>query len=441
MGKRLTDSDSVAEGLCTTVDHKSSNSELPLLRNQELFLLAESLTPGSCNMSVTFLAETGLPIGQLWHALELLVDRHDSLRLRLHRKRMKQSFSDRLRPEQLICVTDEAEIHAEANRPFELDEGFFFRCVAACADGAAYKVKLVSNHIVLDGPSLSILQASFLECVEAVGVARPTPPFLASSFQRFVAETVSSGAAARSASARDGTYWPTRLSGVEELTLPNTSSGSAGVLPIDAPVSGDFSQLARDWRATPFMVCVALFGLALGQRLEADELVFNCPVRSVPPEYRSTIGLLSTSIFLRIDGLAAGTASAPTVVRTVRNELFGALPHHGPLQSILESMAAADRRALTRSAQILVRQTQWPMSASPKERGNLQPIEVLNAQKGPISGFGFTYDLSLDLVVQPARNDLLLSFSGGRRELADDISANIARVSRELLKGGSSRPL
>lgn len=171
-------------------------------------------------------------------------------------------------------------------------------------DDEACLLTLVAHHIVCDGTSLHTaladLGASYShpavdDSVRTSGGAK-SEDFLA-SLERLAGRS------------EDATWWSDTLRGRSGLGLPTDRPARSGLVPtgassipfeLDAELSSMLRTSARSWRATPFLVVMASFKVALSLLSHQDDLTVGAPVHGRDRATRHTVGMFARTLPFRL---------------------------------------------------------------------------------------------------------------------------------------------
>ncbi|MCA9695956.1 MAG: AMP-binding protein, partial [Myxococcales bacterium] len=231
-------------------------------------------------------------VAALARALDVLVDRHESLRttfafvdgvlLQVARPRQEPTLVHRRVPDSLGLHAALAE---ELRRPFALEHGPLFRAVLLSEDATAteHVLALVAHHAILDAPSARILFAELGALLRGETLAAPTMQSI--DYGRERARRSHTPAFAAALERRRA-----RLAGGEVSELPSDFPRPAtprfiGALETRAP---DLDALAAveamqaRTGATPFAVILAALNQVLARWLGRGRVLVGTPVNNRP---------------------------------------------------------------------------------------------------------------------------------------------------------------
>ncbi|MFF3411615.1 amino acid adenylation domain-containing protein [Streptomyces sp. NPDC002742] len=226
-----------------------------------------------------------------------------------------------------------AEEHAR--RPFDLGTGPLIRTALLRSAADDHTLLLNWHHIICDGWSRQVFIDEFLELVAAQAESRPAElPPLPVQYADLVARSHHPGAGDPAHEA-ELAYWREQLSGLPELrrlppdrTPPERATPPAAVAlrTLDPELMQRIRELARAERATPFMVLLTGFVIALSRHQDQDDIVVG-----TPSALREDIDAdLLIGPFLNMLALRTDLSGAPTVrqaLARVRQTCLGAYGH------------------------------------------------------------------------------------------------------------------
>ncbi|MER7275114.1 amino acid adenylation domain-containing protein [Dactylosporangium sp. NPDC000244] len=274
------------------------------------------------NMALVYRLRGPLDADRLRSALELLAERHDTLRTRF--------LEDDGGPAQV--VTDRRpvlergsldDIPRWTNRPFDLGEGMLLRAGLVTDAEDEHVLCLVMHHIAGDGRSLGIL----CEELRAAYAREPLPP-LPVRYTDFAEWQRARG------DERDLAYWTRRLAGVAHLDLPTdrprpavqTSRGAFARRRLGAGLADTLDRLGGAHGCTPFMVLLAGYQALLARHTGQTDISVGTSVSDrARPELTGLIGMFINTLVLRTD--VSGDPSFAELLGRVREVALGAYAH------------------------------------------------------------------------------------------------------------------
>lgn len=198
---------------------------------------------------------------------------------------------------------------------------------------------LLIHHIAVDGQSLAVL-LSDLEIAYGARLAGAAPVLPAGShryadFIHLQADMLGDPRDPHSVSAAELAYWTSTLRGApEQIPLPadfsgggRTSNGGDSVgFRLPAALHSRLASLARDERATMFMVLHAGVATLLHRLGAGPDIVLGSPVAGrIAPEFDTLVGLFANTLVLRLD--LAGDPTYREVIRRARTVDLAAYLH------------------------------------------------------------------------------------------------------------------
>ncbi|MGN9779203.1 amino acid adenylation domain-containing protein [Micromonospora sp. H33] len=332
----------------------------------------DQLTPGTVMFNVPTALRLSGPVrlDVLTDAVRSLFGRHEALRtfLASHEgtpvQRIRSDTEVDLTPRALDAGDDTAltaALHAEATRPFSLAEGPLARAALFRRAPEEHVLLLTLHHSVCDGWSVSILLDELLEFYRA-GVEGRAPDLapLTLQYADYAAWEARPERAADLAASLD--YWKRTLGGaVPVIDLPldrprpavQTFRGARHRFALPDGVWPAVTRIAREERATPFMVLLAGFAALMSRYAAQDEVSVVTPVANRPRvELETMVGFFVNSIVLRVD-----TSGAPTfreLVGRVRDLAQEGMAHgEAPFDSVVEAVDPERSLAHTPLAQVM----------------------------------------------------------------------------------------
>ncbi|GAA1083442.1 amino acid adenylation domain-containing protein [Kitasatospora arboriphila] len=239
-----------------------------------------------------------------------------------------------------------ATARAEADLPFDLENGPVLRATAVLLPGGGARVVLAQHHINSDGWSVDVLLDELWQAYRARSAGR-APEFggQPGQYREFAAwqqERAGSGAVAA-----DLAWWRSELaSGVEPLELPVDGPRAAGrgrgavlrrTLPAD--LTAALEALGRSAGSTLFMTALAGFQALLHRWTGSPRVPVAVPVSGRGrPEFESAAGFFLNTLLLQAD-LSADPAFTD-LLGQVRERVLGAFEHQeAPFERLVEELA------------------------------------------------------------------------------------------------------
>ncbi|WP_436494699.1 amino acid adenylation domain-containing protein [Actinokineospora sp. HUAS TT18] len=315
---------------------------------QRLWFL-DQLHPGSAlyNVPVVLRVTGPLDVSRLRGAFAEIVRRHDSLRTVFAEQdgRPVQLVNHHLlnTVEQMDCPTieaAEAEIQAEARRPFDLAAGPLLRVLLLRVADGDHFLMITLHHIISDGWSLAILLDE-LGTLYAGGTLEPLPL----QYPEFAAWQREEAASPLGAMALD--YWVEQLRGAPPLLAlptdrprPETQTYAGRVHSFDLPrdLATRLREATHGLGGTLFMVLLAAYQALLARYSGQDDIVVGTAVGGRSRvDAEPLIGLFVNTVPLRTS--LAGDPTFRELVARVRDVTLDGVGYADvPLEQIVEAV-------------------------------------------------------------------------------------------------------
>jgi amino acid adenylation domain-containing protein len=309
------------------------------------------------HVPAAFRLEGELDTGALGAALTEIVRRHEALRTSfpLHEGRRVQRIHPP-RPVDLpienLSLLDE-ELRTEicslrtretALAPFDLEAGPLLRTLLLRLGDREHVLVLVCHHMVFDQWSAGIFTRELSQLYAAFASGRPSPlAELALQYADFSAwQRGALAGETLDAAIRD---WRRRLAGAVPLALPVRSRPADAVGPtasetfsLSAETSRALQEICRERRATPYMLPVAAFKIALAEATGQHDIVVRTPIANrTRTEIEPLIGFFPNELVLRTD--LTGDPSCLEVLDRVRNTMLEAYLHQNvPFEAVVRAL-------------------------------------------------------------------------------------------------------
>ncbi|MEY9963333.1 amino acid adenylation domain-containing protein [Streptacidiphilus sp. MAP12-16] len=295
-----------------------------------------------------------LDLRQLQEALELVVQRHDSLRttFALRDGGPVQLVHDRLTLRMAVLdlrdfaeperdKTTETLIATEAGWPFDLESGPLLRVSAIRRSDREVTVVLVVHHIVWDGWSADAFEHEWSETYSALVDGRaPAVPELTAQYTDYVQEQLD-GSLEEHLS-----YWKGQLAEATPLELPSdrprppvqSYRGATEPFGLAPGTAARVRKLAEAQGVTPFIVTLSAFSLLLSRYTGAEDMVIGTPATTRNrPELENLIGYFVNLLPLRIR--LRPTMTFLDLLEHVQEVAFDAYAYvEAPLDTIIDSL-------------------------------------------------------------------------------------------------------
>jgi amino acid adenylation domain-containing protein len=359
---------------------------LPLSFFQERLWFLDQFEPGTAtlNMPIAVRLRGTLDADSLARALELLLQRHEALRVRFRNVEgwpVQEAIPDAALPlaredlsefpedEREATLAERAA--AEAARPFDLSEGPLARARLLRLQDADHVLLLTVHHIAADGWSLAVLLDELSRAYDAFSRGQEPPLEPArlqyADFARWQRDRLRGDAL-------DGSlaYWRHALDGAPpHLELPTDFArppiqsycGGRASCCLPPVLAGRLRRLASRHGATTFMFLLAALDVVLYRWSGQNDIVVGAPVAGRPRlELEAVVGPFLNTLPLR-----ASLASNPTFVQLlghVRDVAVEAYAHQdAPLEKVLESTASTRDLARTPVFQVMLNLLNFPTEA------------------------------------------------------------------------------
>ncbi len=400
----------------------ASSKQHNLSRAQKRLWFLDQMEPGNpvYNIAIALHLEGTFDRVAFEEAVQMIVDRHESLRTRFLQKdglpyaavddswKLSVNFIDldsfprRVQEEKLSRF-----ISAESQQPYVLETGPLFRVSLYRINSREHVVLLGMHHIISDGWSIGVLAQELGSLYEATVRRLPCPLLpLPIQFRDFVQwelqqEKLSSG--------EDLTYWRNQLSGelpILELPADNTRpavqtfQGKRVFIDIDAELEEKLQRIALKHNATSFMVLLAAFSVMLRYYTRQEDILIGTPAAGrTESSFEGLIGFFVNNLVLRIN--LTDNPSFSELLHRVRGVALEAFEHQStPFDQLVEMLQPT--RNLDRSPIFQVLFT-LQNTAMPRLRFDelvMKPMEF--------EGFRARYDLAVD--VYPHEDHLRCNF-------------------------------
>ncbi len=299
---------------------------LRLASNQE-HRLARYLTPGhpprpveQRNLQAAYRIRGELPVDVVHNCLDAAVIRHEGLRARfgVEDGRYRQAIAP---PEQsraeLTLIggsgehpqADQDAILAECRRSFDLASDNLFRGALVSHAADDHTLLLVTEHLVADGQAADLLFGEFwADMRRSLGGMVPICAEPAFTYRHWLDREASVIARDAPGSAA---YWDRELAGSLPFPPspfpppppppPNASPAAPWSSRIDEVRWASLQVLAARLALTPFVVCLAALGTAVGQVTGQDDITIHLPYANrEDADELGVIGWLSTILPIRL---------------------------------------------------------------------------------------------------------------------------------------------
>jgi amino acid adenylation domain-containing protein len=354
---RRTEPELEAPPLCS----RAGQTALPLSFAQQRLWFLDQLEPNSplYNLFRTVRLRGELKVDALQKALELLVNRHASLRTTF--------IANDGQPVQVIAEAGpvtlpiinlahyleadrEVEVQRllaeEAVRPFDLAADLMLRAKLVRLGGEEYILLLTVHHIAADGWSMGLLfrELSLLygACCQDKPSPLPSLPIQYADFALWQRQWLQGQVLQRQLA-----YWKQQLDGAPAvLELPTdrprpavqTYHGARHTFLLSKTLTEALKQLSQQASVTLFMTLLAAFKVLLSRYSGQKEIVVGSPIANRNrTEIEGVIGFFVNSLALRTD--LSGDPGFDEVLSRVREVTLGAYAHQDlPFEKLVEEL-------------------------------------------------------------------------------------------------------
>ncbi|MHA7630794.1 non-ribosomal peptide synthetase [Corallococcus sp. M7] len=356
------------------------------------------------NMPMALRLDGALDVEALEHALQALVDRHESLRTVFPGEGIP---AQRILPRMPVSLRrvdassrDEAEalLREDAETPFDLAEGPLFRALLVREDAEHHVLLLNLHHIVSDGWSMGVLYRELSAEYEARRAGRDsdlTPlPVQYADYAAWQREWLQGDVLQRQLG-----FWKQQLADAPHvLELPTDHprpavqqfAGSTHVFTLPRSVLEALEGLGRQEGATLFMTLMAGFQMLLSRYSGQRDFIVGTPIANrTREEVEGLIGFFVNTLPLRAH--LRDDASFRAVVRQVRDQALGAYAHQElPFEKLVEELHV--ERALSHGPLVQVMFALQNAPGTPPQLPGLQ-VQAMELQT-PTSKFDLTLALT-----------------------------------------------
>jgi amino acid adenylation domain-containing protein len=289
----------------------------------------------------------------------------------------------------------------EARRRLDLEHGPLLRGCLLQLDPSNHILVLTLHHIVFDGWSRRIFVRELATLYEQFAVGRPASlPQLPLQFADYAVwqQKFMQGKGLQ----RQLEFWKRELAGARtSLDLPTdrvrppvqSFSGSALPISLPAELTQRLNSLAREEKATLFMVLLAGFETLLARLSGQDDILVGTPIANRNrAEIEGLIGLFANTVVLR--GRLSGDPTFREFLRRVREGALGAYAHQDlPFERLVQELRPERNLGRNPLFQVL-----FSLQNAPRQAFELSGLELtLLDSEGTTSRF----DLSMFLVETP----------------------------------------
>lgn len=304
------------------------------------------------NMHFALRLEGHLDLNALKNALTAVYARQEALRTQFYEIDgsgfMRFREPDTFQLKVLDIAQDDLEAHLgqEAQQPFDLLNDVLFRATLLRLSAREHVLLISLHHIVGDGWSLGILSREITHCYQAEVHQKPhNLPELPIQYGDFA--IWQTGWLQGAILERQLAYWREQLHEAPSLLdLPTdhprpkqqTFNGERLGFEMDAVLTKGLNQLARDNRATLFMVLEASFALLLSRYADTEDVLIGTPIANrARPETEGLVGLFVNTLVIR--NQLSGNPSFVSLLQRVRQTALDAYAHQDvPFEKVIDAV-------------------------------------------------------------------------------------------------------
>lgn len=267
----------------------------------------------------------------------------------------------------------------EVQTSFDMAQGPLWRAQVLRLDEQEHIVLFTSHHAISDGWSLVVLVQEMAELYRAFLAGRPSPlpelPVQYADYAIWQREWLQGDVLATQVD-----YWRKQLAGAPaRLELPTdrphtqdrTTEGASHSFTIPLEIAAKLEPVARQERATPFMMLLAAYSALLSRFSgEEDVLVGTMISGRTRTELERLIGFFINTLVIRVD--LSGNPSFRELLRRVREATLGAYAHQElPFEKVVEELQPQRHLSLTPLCNVFLM-----MQNIPRARVNLEGLQL-----------------------------------------------------------------
>jgi thioesterase domain-containing protein/non-ribosomal peptide synthetase component F len=388
---------------------------MPASGAQQRFWTLQQLAPGNPALQLRSHVRLVGPLSGdvLQQSLQLLVDRHESLRTSFGESSgeivqliaPRRTISLETESLEFLRTTEfdsriEEVIREESTRAFDLQLGPLLRARLLRASPEDHVLLLTTHHTVSDAWSHNIIQRELWAAYDALLSGRtptlPDLPIQYGDFSHWQKAWLESDEARQQFE-----FWNRQLapplpaldlSDAEPPAGPGQSGPPIEVVFLPEDLVASLRRLAQAHDATMFMVTLSAWAILLNRYTGQKDVVINAPSANRKPETEHLIGPFAGPVLLRLN--IVENQSIVDFIRHVRDVTLDALAHADlPFEAILERLpirSVAGRNPLS--------QCNFFYQSAFVQRRKVGDLTVT-----PMSGVGLGthYDLQMGLVERP----------------------------------------
>ncbi|MDH3276217.1 MAG: amino acid adenylation domain-containing protein, partial [Gammaproteobacteria bacterium] len=334
------------------------SGELPLSFAQERLWFLDQLEPGNAfyNMPLVIRLQGELRVASLTKSLNLIVDRHETLRTRFSTRNgspvqvIDEDSGFALLQEDLGTLPEETwdkelgfRIRQEAMQPFDLAHDFPVRARLLRLFERNHVLLFTMHHIISDGWSLGVLFRELGACYAAFSSGRqpelPALPVQYADFASWQRERLRGEALALQLD-----YWKHQLDGLSALDLPTdrprppvqTYNGAVARNSLPKKFEAELERFSQQHGVSLYMTLLAAFAGLLHRYSGQQDIVVGSPIANRNrAELEGLIGFFVNSLVMRTD--VSGNPSFTELVERVKRTVLGAFDHQDlPFEKLVD---------------------------------------------------------------------------------------------------------
>lgn len=354
---------------------------VPLSFVQERLWIINQLNPDSAgyNIPLAFIIKGKLDINLLNEAINLIIARHEALRITFpnHEGLAHQVIQERIafkletidlsnaKTGKANYIKAKRLCEDEAALPFNLAEGPLMRGKVIIFTEQEHILMLTMHHIISDDWSVNVLLKELFLISDALHEGkRPDLPELPIQYpdytiwQRQWLEQ-------EGELTRQLAYWQQKLAGVQESLDLTTDyprpamqsfNGASQAFTIDSQLTGQLKNLAEQHGCTLYMILLAIFKVQFYRYTGQEDICIGSAIANRQPEETSgLIGMFVNTLALRT--LIESTDTFATVLSKVKTTCIEAYEHPDtPFEKIVDAVQPRRNMAVNPLFQIMVSQ-------------------------------------------------------------------------------------
>ncbi|MBX8517028.1 amino acid adenylation domain-containing protein [Pseudomonas cichorii] len=387
---------------------------IPLSYAQQRMLFLWELEPGNIAYNVPLAVRLNGPLDEraLAQALELLVQRHETLRTRFvsvegefHQEILEQA-SVALEVAHASADDIEAQVKAELQTPFDLLSGTLLRVKLFRLNDAEHVLTVCMHHVVSDGWSGELLIREFVQLYQAqvAGQQAQLPPLAIqyADYAIWQRAWLEAGEGERQLE-----YWKQQLGSEHpllELPLdherPVQPSYRGAIVRSDLPekLSAQLKTLARNNGQTVFMLTLAALSVVLSRYSGQADIRIGAPnAGRTRRELEGLIGFFINTQVLRIQ--VDERQTFVELLDQVKNVVMGAQSHQElPFEHLVDALAP--ERNLGHNPLFQFKINQHVFAGDEGDAGTA--LAGLTVAEFPVGGGDARFDLAFDFTDTPS---------------------------------------